>query len=62
MSDGEWYWCLKHSRVEPREGCRSADRMGPYPSVEAAQQWRETLQERNERWEAEDRDEREEND
>jgi hypothetical protein len=60
MSDGEWYWCLRHSRVELRDGCKAADRMGPYPSVEAAEHWRETLEERNERWEAEDRDEREE--
>ena len=30
MADGEWYWCLKHHAVEPYDGCRSEERLGPY--------------------------------
>jgi len=57
MSDGgEYYWCLKHSRVEPREGCRDADRMGPYPTEEAARNWRASVEARNEKWDEEDRE------
>jgi len=29
MAHGEWYWCLKHHAVEPYEGCRSEERLGP---------------------------------
>ena len=33
MSDEQEYWfCLKHHTVEPREGCRNQDRLGPYSS------------------------------
>ncbi len=54
VSDEQWYWCLKHNAVEPRGGCRDADRMGPYPTPEAARNWREKVAERNEAWDAED--------
>ena len=53
---GEFYWCVHHGRVEHgREACRADDRMGPYPTEEAARNWRETVEARNEKWEAEDR-------
>ena len=26
MADEQWFYCLKHNRVEPWDGCRSADR------------------------------------
>lgn len=48
-----WYWCLRHSRVEPRDGCRDADRLGPFATPEDAQNWRATFAERNERWDEE---------
>lgn len=48
-----WYWCLRHARVEPRDGCRGADRLGPFTTPEAAQSWRSTFAERNERWDEE---------
>jgi hypothetical protein len=54
--DGEWYWCLRHGRVEEREGCRADDRLGPYPTPQAARNWRERVESRNERWD--DADER----
>lgn len=50
----EWYWCLTHDRVEPRDGCKAADRLGPYPTEDAAANWRQTLDARNEQWDAED--------
>jgi hypothetical protein len=55
-TSGEWYWCLRHERVEPRAGCREEDRMGPYPTREAAEHWKDTLATRNEQWEREDRE------
>jgi hypothetical protein len=32
----EWYYCVKHHKVEPYEGCQAADRLGPYSSPEEA--------------------------
>lgn len=51
---GEWYWCLKHGTVEPKGGCPDKDRLGPYPTPEAARHWRDRVSERNEVWDAED--------
>ncbi|MEU8140069.1 hypothetical protein [Streptodolium elevatio] len=36
MSDDQWYYCIKHSTVEQGAGCRANDRLGPYPTREAA--------------------------
>ena len=36
MPDEQWFYCLKHRAVEPWEGCRAADRLGPYPDRETA--------------------------
>ena len=55
MGDGQWYWCLRHHQVEPYRGCRSADRLGPYPSPSDASEARERVQQRNEEWEADPR-------
>ncbi len=49
MDDG-WYFCLDHRRVEPRLGCRDAERLGPYPTREEAEQALETAQRRNAAW------------
>lgn len=35
-STPQWYYCLKHATVEEGVGCRALDRLGPYPSREAA--------------------------
>lgn len=42
-----WYYCLEHQQVEPDDGCPNAERMGPYPSEEAAQHALERAAERN---------------
>lgn len=55
-STNEWYFCLRHQTVEREgEGCANDHRMGPYPSREAAENWKETVDARNEEWDAEDR-------
>ena len=54
MSDEQWYWCLEHHRVEPREGCRGADRLGPYATRAEAERALDKVEQRNEDWEAED--------
>lgn len=51
MSEGEYWFCLTHHRVEGEEGCRSADRLGPYPTEAEASRALEKVEERNEEWE-----------
>ncbi|MDP8970478.1 MAG: hypothetical protein M3N52_08310 [Actinomycetota bacterium] len=54
-SDGkEWYWCLKHDRVEPHGECPAKDRMGPYASPQEARNWKQRVEDRNERWDRAD--------
>lgn len=52
MSDTEqeYWYCLKHSAVEPRQGCKNADRLGPYASRAEAGRALEKVEERNEAW------------
>lgn len=46
-----WYWCQEHERAEPRgRACPRDRRLGPYPSREAAENWRELHEQREERW------------
>ena len=59
---GEWYYCFKHGKVETRDECRQMDRMGPYPTEEAARNWRERVVERNEEWGDDEEDEDEDED
>ncbi|WP_433272857.1 hypothetical protein ACQPZA_20655 [Pseudonocardia xinjiangensis] len=56
MSEAQWFYCLKHGTVEPAEGCRAADRLGPYPDRETASR---ALEIAHERTEAADRADRE---
>ena len=50
------YWfCLTHHRVEGEEGCRNADRLGPYATEGEAARALEHAQERNEEWETDPR-------
>ncbi len=51
MSEGKYWFCLKHHAVEGDEGCRNADRLGPYDTAEEAEHALEKVQERNEAWE-----------
>jgi hypothetical protein len=55
MSDGgQFYWCLDHERVEGADGCAPDRRMGPYESSDAAAHWKDRVEARNEKWDAED--------
>ena len=49
MSDGPWFYCLKHSTVEPLEGCVARDRLGPFATRAEAERALQTNAERNER-------------
>jgi hypothetical protein len=53
--DKNWWFCLKHMTVESDDGvCPGKDRLGPYPSREAAANALETVKERNKQWDARD--------
>ncbi len=56
MPAGDWYFCLKHHAVEPYEGCKAQDRLGPYPSVDEAEHALERVAQRNEEWDAAEED------
>lgn len=52
----QYYWCTNHDRVERAgEACPEKVRLGPYPSAEAARDWRQRRDAREDRWEAEDK-------
>ncbi len=54
MADGDWWFDLKTKQVvQDDKAGKAADRLGPYPSREAAEHALETVQQRNEsadRW------------
>ena len=52
----QWYFCLNHNTVESDDGCAGKDRLGPYPTRDAAARALETVQERNKQWDAQDQD------
>ncbi len=61
MATKGWYFCLKHQQVEPDAGCRSAERLGPYPDRETAEEALEIARQRTKvadeadrRWNEED--------
>ncbi|MEO3871378.1 hypothetical protein ABGB18_21405 [Nonomuraea sp. B12E4] len=56
MSEGQWWFCLKHMRVEPDAGCPNKDRMGPYVSEEEAAGALRRAAERNKAWDEADQD------
>jgi hypothetical protein len=48
MADGDWWFDLKSkSAVQDTKAGRAADRLGPYPSREAAEQALAKVEERN---------------
>jgi hypothetical protein len=56
MDDHAWYWCLEHnSAVQADDPCPSDRRLGPYPSREAAEHWKEKGEARNQAWDAADK-------
>jgi hypothetical protein len=52
--DTSWWFCLKHHEVEHGPGCPGKDRLGPYPTQDAAEHALETVRRRNEEWDADD--------
>jgi hypothetical protein len=51
----EWYWDLRRGVAVPAaERGPSDDMLGPYPSKEAAENWKAKVEERNEAWEHDD--------
>jgi hypothetical protein len=44
----DYYFCLDHHAVEEKGQCRADNRLGPYPTREAAQHALEKVAERNE--------------
>ena len=55
MAEGPWFWCMRHSTVEPKEGCAERHRLGPYDTRQEAERALQALAEREERLSAEDR-------
>ena len=56
MSDEQWFYCVKHGTVEGAQGCRAADRLGPYPDRATASRALEIARERTESEDAKDRE------
>ncbi len=50
-----YWWCTDHNAVETDEGCRAEVRLGPYPTREAAERALQSVEERNDKLDAEDR-------
>ncbi|WP_121258493.1 hypothetical protein [Nocardioides ferulae] len=51
MAEAEFWFCVKHHRVETGdEMCPARDRLGPYPSRAEAERALETAEARNEAW------------
>lgn len=46
----QWWYCLKHQRVEPEEGCPNAERLGPFETSDEAARALDIARERNEEW------------
>lgn len=36
MSEGDWWWCLRHGQVEHGADCPNQERMGPYVTKQEA--------------------------
>ena len=56
MAEGPWFFCLRHQTVEPRDGCAERYRLGPYDTPQQAQHALQSVAERNEQLDAEDRE------
>jgi hypothetical protein len=52
---GPWYWDLRKQRAVQASERGPADHvLGPYPTREAAEHWRERVELRNEAWDEDD--------
>ncbi|MFJ3215003.1 hypothetical protein ACIPLC_03655 [Kitasatospora sp. NPDC086801] len=47
---GEWFYCIKHGKVEEGPECPAKDRLGPYDSPEEAAHALQLADERNREW------------
>ncbi|GII60100.1 hypothetical protein Skr01_01850 [Sphaerisporangium krabiense] len=56
MSGGQWWFCLKHTRVEPDKGCPDKHRMGPYATEGEAAAALQTAAARNASWREDDKE------
>lgn len=56
----QWWYCLRHMRVEPAKGCANRHRLGPFATAEEASRALEQAAERNEEWVRADRDDADE--
>ena len=55
MSTTQWFWCLTHQQVEAGDQRDDPDNaLGPYPTEDAARNWKATSEARNEAWDDED--------
>jgi hypothetical protein len=52
--ESQWYYCVKHNKVEGAVGCRAQDRLGPYDTREEAAGALEKVKERNTAWDGRD--------
>lgn len=50
MSEGPFFWSLTEHRVVGEGEAKAEDRLGPYPTREAAEKALEHVAERNEAW------------
>ena len=54
-ADTHWYWDLRAGKAVPAPERGAADHLlGPYPTREAAEHWRERVESRNEAWDEAD--------
>jgi hypothetical protein len=49
---GPWYYCLAHHGVETLEGCKAADRLGPYRLRVDAEHALDRVAARNQEWDS----------
>lgn len=52
---GEWYYCIKHGKVEEGPECPAKNRLGPYSTQAEASRAIETVHKRNEAWDTDPR-------
>lgn len=48
----QFYYCLVHTSVEEKNGCKGSDRLGPYATREEAANALEKVQQRNQAWDS----------
>jgi hypothetical protein len=54
-TDGGYYWCLRHDRVETdANACPVVHRLGPFATAAEAEHALDRVRERNAEWDAED--------